>query len=123
VTFETDLYAELSGVAGVVALVGDQIHPAHASEGATAPYIVYTPIFSEPFYGLDGESNMTRLRLQVDCYSEDVDEAAAMARAVIDAIPQSGALHRVAHNNQDLGIEDDTRLFRRLVEFTIFHRE
>ena len=120
-SFESDLYATLSGAAGVTALVGDRISPT-SYEGITRPYVVYTPIFSEPFYAMSGASNMTRLRLQVDCYSEDVDECAEIARAVIAAIPETGALHRTAHNNQDVGREEDTRLYRRLVEFTIFHR-
>ena len=121
-SFESDIYSVLA-VAGVTSLVSDRIYPAHASEGTARPYVVYTPIFSEPIYHLDGSTNKhTRIRLQVDCYSEDVDQAAQIARAVIDAVPQSGALHRTAHNDQDLGLEEDTRLFRRLIEFTIFYR-
>lgn len=121
-SFESDLYAELSGDAGLTALVSDRIYPSHASEGAEAPYVVYAPIFNEAIYALEGAGNMSKVRLQVDCYAEDPDEAASVARAVIAAIPESGALLRASHSNQDLGLEEGTRLFRRLLEFSIFHR-
>jgi hypothetical protein len=120
-TFEADLYAALSGAAGLTALVENRIGPSH-DQTPTAPYVVYTPIFGESFYTLAGASSMTRVRLQVDCYADHPDTSAAIAEAVIDAIPQSGALHRASHSNQDLGMEEDTRLFRRMVEFSIFHR-
>lgn len=127
-SLESDLYAELSGDAGLTALVGVRIWPSVASEGTSTPYVVYAPIFHEGIYGLDGEAtNQSRARVQIDCYSEDPDEAAAIARAVIAAIPQSSSnganpIHRAAHSNQDLGLEPGTRLFRRMLEFSIFHR-
>jgi hypothetical protein len=124
VSFETDLYAELSSDAPLVALVGNEIVPSHASQGVSArEFVVYTPIFNEAKYDLDGDTGAARVRLQVDCYSETQDGAAEIARAVIAAIPETGwPLHRTGHSNQDLGLESETRLFRRLVEFSIHHR-
>jgi hypothetical protein len=121
VSFESDFYSTIA-VAGVTTLVGTEIWPSHASEGASSPYITYTTVYDEPFYSIDGESNVTRVRVQVDCYSEDVDQAASISRAVINSIPESGTLCRVRHTNQDMGLETETRLFRRMVEFTIFYR-
>ena len=122
-SFETDLYAELSGDAGLGALVGERISPSHQSEGSVAPYVVYTPIFDDTRYDLDGDTDLRKVRLQVDCYADDPDEAMAIADAVIAAIPVTGfPLHRTAHSEQDLGLEPDTRLFRRMLEFSIFHR-
>jgi hypothetical protein len=120
-TFESDLYAALAGSAGLSALVADRISPSHEQQ-PVAPYVVYTPIFSDSLYSLAGASSMTRIRLQVDCYAEDADSAMAIASAVINAVPQSGALHRASHSNHDLGMETDTRLYRRMVEMSIFHR-
>lgn len=124
-SFETDLYAALSGAAGLAALVGDAIIPSHENEGAPAnrKFVVYTPIFDDKRYDLDGPTSMSKVRLQVDCYAEDQDSAMAIADAVIAAIPVTGfPLHRTAHSEQDLGMEPDTRLFRRMLEFSIFHR-
>ena len=121
-TFETDLYAEFSSDGTLVGLVGDQIMPSHGSEGAEPPFVVYLPMI-EPRYDLDGQTALSRVRLQVDCYAETPDHAAAVAAAVIGAIPQSGwPLHRTGHTEQDLGLEDGTRLFRRMLEFSIVHR-
>jgi len=123
VSFETDFYAALSGAAGLGALVSDRIVPSHMSEGSASPYVVYTPIFDDTRYDLEGATNLRKVRLQVDCYADDPDEAMAVADAVIAAIPVTGwPLHRTAHSEQDLGLEPDTRLFRRMLEFSIFHR-
>jgi hypothetical protein len=122
-TFEADLYAALSGAAGLTALVGTEIHPSHAIDGVSSrTYIVYTPVTAEPLYSLAGAGTMTRVRLQVDCYAEDQDMCMNVALAVVDAIPQTGALCRGAHSNQDFGLDEEVRLFRRIVEFSIFHR-
>ena len=128
-SFETDLYAVLSVDAGLVALVGDRIEPSHSGapipdvNGEIQPYVVYTPIFNEERYDLDGEGGLARVRLQVDCWAQHHDTAAEVARAVIAAIPVTGfPLHRTDHSNQDLGFEEGTRLYRRLIEFAVFHR-
>lgn len=120
-TFEADFYAALAGAAGLTSLVGNKIAPSH-EQTPSAPYVVYTPVFGENFYSLGGASTMERVRVQVDCYADDPDTAASIALAVIAAIPQSGALHRASHSNQDLGMEDGTRLYRRMVEMSVFRR-
>jgi hypothetical protein len=121
-SLESSLYAQLTGSAGLVALVGDRIWPSHASEGTASPFIVYSSVFHEGLYTLGGDGDQTRARMQIDCYADDPDTASEIALAVIEAIPESGAICRAAHSNQDLGIEPGTRLFRRLLEFSIFHR-
>lgn len=123
-SLETDFYAALAGAAGLVALVGDEIVPAHESAGAQSrKYVVYTVVFDETRYDLDGPTNLRKVRMQVDCYAEDPDTAMAIADAVIAAVPYTGwPLHRTAHHEQDLGLEEGTRLFRRMLEFSIFHR-
>lgn len=121
-SLESDLYNHLISDATLTGFVGDRIWPSHASEGSASPFIVYNAVFHEGIYSLEGRANMSRARLQVDCYANDPDTAAEIAEAVIEAIPESGAIHRAAHSNQDLGIEVGTRLFRRLLEFSIFHR-
>lgn len=122
-SFESDFYAKLIAASGLTALVSEQIVPSDASQGASAPYVVYTPIFNDARYDLDGEGDMARVRVQVDCYAEKPDDAAAIALAVIAAIPQTGwPVHRAGHVNQDLGLEPGTRLYRRMVEMVVFHR-
>lgn len=121
-SLETDFYAAIS-VSAVSSLVGGRVTPSHMSEGALPPFVVYTPIFAEPRYDLEGQTTLTKGRIQVDCYAEDADTAMAIADAVIAAVPVTGwPLHRTGHTEQDLGMETDTRLFRRMLEFDIFHR-
>ena len=122
-SLESDFYTVLN-VVGVTALVGDRIAPSHEADGVVAPYVVYQPIFAEGKYDLDGDTGASRVRMQVDCYATDADAAAAIALVVIAAVPETGwPLHRTGHSNQDLGFEGpETRLYRRLVEFSIHHR-
>jgi hypothetical protein len=121
-SLESDFYSVLSSASGLTTLVSDRIVPSHAGDGTSAPYVVYTTIFGEAIYSLSGAGEMSRVRMQVDCYAEDPDTAMAIALAVIDAVPETGALCRAAHSNQDLGMEADTRLYRRMVEMSIFRR-
>ena len=120
-SFESDLYSKLVAAAGLNAIVGSRISPSH-DEKPSSPYVVYTTVFGEAFYSLAGASTQTRTRVQIDCYAEDPDTAADIAREVISAIPESGALHRASHSNHDLGREVETSLYRRMVEMSIFHR-
>lgn len=122
--WEIDFYEALMSDAALVALVGEEIYPVVALGKATPPYVVYGRIETGRRYSLDGfDTELERIRAEVNVYAERPDDAAAVARAVIVAVPTSGwPLHRTGHSNQDLGLEPATKLYRRMVELSIFHR-
>lgn len=125
-SFESDLYGILSGHSGLTALVpGDRIQPGYAAQGIDAPFVIYNRIFSEPVSGLDGfTSGLERVRVQVDCYAGTFDEAiaiAAQARAAIQAETGTRNIRGICMNEMDF-YEEDTHLFRRMLEFALFHR-
>lgn len=122
-SFETEWYSMLN-VAGVTALVGDRIIPVHEAEGTSAPYVAWQRIATNPANVLEGTTPLSnRVRVQVDCYAEDFDSSIELAAAVRAAVPgYGGTLHGLCINEFDLGFEVQARLFRRVLEFSMFHR-
>lgn len=121
-TFESDVYAAMIASSELTALIGDRLTPSHHSHGTQAPYAVYTTIFADGAYDLDGPTGLERVRLQVDCYAETADEARLVAEAVVASIPEEGwPVHGNCINNADF--ESELGLYRRVVEFRLFHRE
>lgn len=125
-SFESDFNTTLLDFSGLTNLVSvDNIQPGFAAEGIGRPFVVWTRVFSEPQSGLDGfTSGLERVRVQVDCYAESFDSVIAIAsqvRAAVDAVDGDNNLRGVCINEMD-DFEEDTRLYRRMVEFSVFHR-
>lgn len=116
-------FRTLLASAAVTALVSDRIFPVLAEQSCTRPYIVYSRASSDPQNSLGGfTAALERIRWQVDCYAETFDSAIAIAAAVRAAVAAGGSgIQGICINELDF-FEDDTRLFRRLVEFSVFHR-
>lgn len=71
------------------AIVGSRIYPTAATQTSSLPdnYIVYTLISSQPKDTKTGISNLDFVRIQVECYSKDRDEAVTMyerVRTILD---------------------------------------
>lgn len=125
-SFESDLYTVLAGYSGLTSLVpADRIQQGFAADGISPPYVMCTRIFSEPQSSLEGyTSALEKIRLQVDCYAESFDSVIAIARQVRNAIDATDGVNNirgVCINEMDF-FEDDPRLFRRMLEFSVFHR-
>ena len=121
--FAQKFFALVGNASGVAAVIGDRFYPGLAPQGVTRPYCVYTRVASDPQNSLGGfTGNLERVRVQVDCYAETFDSAVAIAAAVRAAVDAGGTgIKGVCINEQD-AYENDPRLFRRMVEFSVFHR-
>lgn len=124
-SYESDLYGVLAGYGGLSALVGERIYPRKLEAEPTRPYVIYGRISSEPQVSLGGfTSGLERIRTQVDCYAEDFDTAIAIAtqvRAAIQAQTGTNNIQGVPMNELD-DYEEETGLYRRLLEFSLFYR-
>lgn len=122
--WEIDFYGALTADANLIALVGEEIYPVVSIGAAVPPYVVYGRSGTDRRYSLDGfDTTLEKVLAEVLCCAETVDSAAALARALIEAVPTTGwPLHRTGHENQDLGLDPATRLYRRRVTLSIFHR-
>lgn len=124
-SFESEWYGLLIAAQPLTAIVPEiKMTPVHFTEGVQPPYMTWQRIFTEPRNSLEGnESGANRIRLQVDCYAADFDTVMDMATALRAAVPASGGtLHGICINEFDSGLEEQTRLFRRVVEFSLFHK-
>lgn len=74
---ETELYAVLSGAAGLTALVGTRIYPDAIPEDATLPAVVYARAGTEPVLSVSGQKFAETARLTVSAWAKTRTAAAA----------------------------------------------
>ena len=124
-SFFAELVAHLVADAGVTALVAvDHITPIVRPQGQALPGITYQIISGTPANSLDGHtSGMTHIRVQIDAWADDYDEARAIAAAVKSRMNTVAATFRsLLLFDQDL-FEDSTRIYRVLMDFSCWHHE
>lgn len=128
-TIESAIYSRLSGDAAVAALAGTRIYPVQAPPAAARPYVVYLLVAAARDRTFAGPSGLVDPRYQFDCYADDADTAAALARAVraaLDGWRGRVGLDRVEGGNvfnEFEAFEPDTRLHRRTLEAYLPTRE
>ena len=91
-SIETDLYATLSGNAGVTAICSTRIYPNLAPESASNPLIVYSMVTGNNISTITGVGDMERKRIQINCNGNTYAEAKSLAAAVQSALSGNGYL-------------------------------
>lgn len=136
-TFEADLRAHLLGDSTLAAELADQaanevrLYPVMRPEGQPAlPAVVYTVISGQPqeqTLDEDDDSNAAggceNVRVQVDCYAADFDQAAALGRLVIARMAKisSDKSIRATRLSRSSGQDPDSREPREMLEFSVWH--
>lgn len=86
------------------------------------PYIIYSPISSNPLVEIGGWAGHKQIRMQIDVYADTLTEAEQISN---DLIPVIEALTTISAEVIDGGTgsyEQDTRLFRQTTEFNIWEQ-
>jgi hypothetical protein len=86
------------------------------------PYIIYSPISTNPLVVIDGWAGHKQIRMQIDVYADTLTEAEEISN---DLIPILEALTTISVEVVDGGtgsFEQDTRLFRQTTEFLIWEQ-
>ena len=124
-TFETDLKSHLQSDASIAALVNDRIHPRKLKDGESLPVVIYSIIFGETQNSLDGfTSGVVRYRVQVDCWSSIADDANELALAVRDRMNVAASTFKSFIISSAIDdYEQDTKRYRRTLEFSCLHTE
>ncbi len=99
-------------------LVGGRVFPLIRPETAAddTPYIIYTPISSQPINSLDGFLGHEYTQVQIDVYHTDYDELDSLVNQVIDKF-------RELNSSEFLGrqqLYDDSGLYRQILEVQFF---
>lgn len=100
--------------ATVAALVGSRVYTGAMPQRPTFPLITLTKVDKLSDLALDGTVGPNQLRVQVDCWDDDVDGVRALAAAVNgdDSQSSNGPLHGFAGSSGDEAL----RLIRLLTE-------
>jgi len=84
---ETDLYAVLTGAAGVVALVGNRIYPDVVAEEAALPAIAYQRSATEFLNTIHGTAPLGETAsIEITCVATTRPGANAVANAVVASL-------------------------------------
>jgi hypothetical protein len=135
VSFEAAFYRYMADQAAIAALIGEGGSPAEArlylgraAEKAALPYAVYLRAGGRADNDLAG-AGLSNTRLQIDAYAKTQTAAAALAKAFDDALNGAAVtfsgLGRVTFTRisvLDLP-EPEVRLYRRTLEFSVWHPE
>lgn len=112
----------------LTALVGQNITPAVRQQATGLPAVVLTRISGERSYAMGGPSDLTRSRMQIDCYGATWPQSKSVARAVIDclngfngtatsSVIRSAMLDSERHTFEG---EDPEAVFRASLDFDIW---
>lgn len=80
------LRAILLGDVDVSNVVGVRVYPALLPQGVTNPSIVYNIVTEHTDYHMNGPSGLKTDRIQIDCWSQQPDQAVALANDVEDVL-------------------------------------
>lgn len=113
------VFQTLSGAAAVTAIVGTnpvRVYEDTAPQNVTRPYITWSTVGGTPENQLSGTPGIDRGRIQIDCWAADKATCRNLAVAVRNAM--ESICHMVSVPMSDY--EQETKLFRYLLEFEVF---
>jgi hypothetical protein len=137
-TFEADLRAHLLADTAIAAALADQaanetrLYPVMRPRGQkTLPAVVYTVVAGMPqpqTFDEDDDSNAAgtgceNVRVQIDCYAADFDQATALGRLVIARMAKiaSDKSIRATRLPRSSGQDPESREAREMLEFSVWH--
>ena len=83
---ETELYAALSGAAGITALVSNRIYPDAIPEEVALPALVFSRLSTEPVVSISGQKFAETVRFQITAWGVTRTAADAVAVQVENAL-------------------------------------
>lgn len=113
-TVETDLYALLGPLAG------GRCYPDVAPLGVVLPYLTYQQVGGDPANFLAGVPNKRNGRFQVNAWAVDRIGAAALIRAVEDAIRPAASLNAISVSGAVAVRDEETHYFGARQDFSIW---
>lgn len=127
---EEDLIARLAGVSSIAALVGDRISWFGRQRGDALPALMLSKISPGREWTHTGPDGLDRPRVQFDCWAAGDGDAAALARALRDALELSADVGTTRFHPAMIdgeGWSDDgeqdggAQLFRISQDYLFFH--
>lgn len=129
---ETALYNYLSSYAGLSALVSSRIYPLVMPQTPTLPVVVYQQVSGPRVHAMGNDPGIMDARYQFACWASAHDDAAAVAQQIRLAFENysgtmggagGGTVYHASVENQFSDHNDETKLYRVLIEVVITHGE
>ena len=117
---EVQVYNLLKNDSGVKALINERVYPLVAPQNVTKPYITYRVINGLKIQCLGGQIYQGDYRMQLDCFALTYSNAKAISKAVKDCL--IGFMASNSINIMD-DFEDETQLFKQIIDFKIKNKE
>ncbi len=86
------------------------------------PYIIYTPISTNPLVAIGGWAGHKQIRMQIDVYSYTLSEAESLSNQLIPIIEALTTISAEVIDGGTGTYEQETRLFRQTTEFLIWEQ-
>lgn len=116
-SFEASVYTSLSGSVDVTALVDGRIFPSVAPEDTLMPCVVYTVLNDMPLETLNGPTNLSDAKLQLDCFSNNYDQALDLVAKCMTAIRGDMTVRRAT---RVVIYESHLKLYRQTADFDLW---
>lgn len=118
------IYNLLTNSVDVSAIVGTKIFPYMAVDDIKAPYIVYNDSGIDPLQTKDGVSCLDTSTIEIELYSEDLEEAEDLSNKVRTALDRiSGTIETVVVQSISFtaetgGYADEDRVFLKMQSYS-----
>lgn len=117
---ETEVYSLLKNNATLNTLISGRIYPLVAPQNVVKPYITYRVIAGKKIQCLGGKIFKGDYRMQLDCFALSYSNAKAISQAVKNCL--IGFMSSNSINIID-DYEDETQLFRQIIDFKIINKD
>lgn len=118
-TIGQDIYTELTGDAGLTALVSTRIYPNWMPQEASLPAVSYNLVSESVQNAVSGELGLRNYQFQFDCWGSSYGSAQSVAGALISAVQGASLFKPYRLSQQDL-YEPQTDTHRVSVDFSIW---
>jgi len=126
---EKAIFARLSAVAGLTALVSTRIYNEVIAQGAAYPCLAFTTVSTQRFPAMGANITLAKSRVQVNCYGATKLSAADVAVQVRAALSRWGGtaggvvVQSIFDETQTSDYDDAIQKHRVIVEFMAWHEE
>lgn len=117
---EIQVYELLKNDTGVKALINARVYPLVAPQNVQKPYIVYRVISGLKIQCLGGSIFQGDYRMQLDCFGTSYASVKAISQAVKNCLVGFLDSHNI---NIIDDYDDETQLFKQIIDFKIKDKE
>ena len=113
---ESEVYQLLKTNVAIKALISERVYPLVAPQNVVKPYITYRIVSRYEYQCMGGQIYRGDYRMQVDCFSLTYSNMKAIKEAVKNALIGFMSSDNISFMDD---YEDETALFRQIIDFKI----